>query len=130
MAPVTELVERYVRVQARVRDWIVVVPIWAWLVTLVLVSSAVRLELALRNPGPWVFQDELFYSELAKSVASGGFALREVPVAAVDLGPVYPLLIAPAYALFERVSDAYEAVRVINAFVMSLAAVPAYLLAR
>src|SRR5215207_1481688 len=130
IASVTELVERYVRVQARVRDWIAAVPIWFWLATLVLVSAAVRLELALGDPGPWIFSDELYYAELAKSGAAGGFALREVRVDILSLGPVYPLLIAPAYALFERIPDAYDAARAINAVVMSLAALPAYLLAR
>jgi hypothetical protein len=130
MPSVTELVERYVRVQARVRDWVAVVPIWFWLATLVLVSAAVRLELALSDPAPWIFSDELYYAELAKSSAAGQFALRDVPVDAVSLGPVYPLLIAPAYAFFERIPDAYDAARAINAVVMSLAALPAYLLAR
>jgi hypothetical protein len=130
MAPVTELVERYVRVQARVRDWVAAMPIWFWLATLVLVSAAVRLELALSDPGPWIFSDELYYAELAKSSAAGGFALREVSVDALSLGPVYPLLIAPAFAFFERIPDAYDAARAINAVVMSLAALPAYLLAR
>ena len=105
-------------------------PIWFWLVTLVLASAAVRLELALNDPGPWIFSDELYYAELAKSSASGGFALREVPVDGVSLGPVYPLLIAPAFALFERIPDAYDAARAINAVAMSLAVLPAYLLAR
>jgi hypothetical protein len=130
MASVTELVERYVRVQARVRDWVAAMPIWFWLATLVLASAAVRLELALGDPGPWIFSDELYYLELAKSSASGGFALREVPVDALSVGPVYPLLIAPAFAFFERIPDAYDAARAINAVVMSLAALPAYLLAR
>ena len=105
-------------------------PIWFWLATLVVVSAAVRLELALGDAGPWIFSDELYYAELAKSGAEGGFALREVPVDIVSLGPVYPLLIAPAFALFERIPDAYDATRAINAVVMSLTALPAYFLAR
>ena len=129
MAPVTELVERYVRVQARVRDWVAAMPIWFWLATVVVASAAVRLELALGDPGPWIFSDELYYAELAKSSTSG-FALREIPVDALSVGPVYPLLIAPAFAFFERIPDAYDAARAINAVVMSLAALPAYLLAR
>ena len=42
----------------------------------------------------------------------------------------YPLLISPVYALFESLPDAYAALKVLNAVLMSLAAVPAYLLAR
>jgi hypothetical protein len=43
---------------------------------------------------------------------------------------VYPLVISPAYAIFESLPDAYAAVKVINAAAMSLAEVPAFFLAR
>ena len=43
---------------------------------------------------------------------------------------LYPLLLAPAYLLFDSLPDAYAAARTINAVVMSLAAIPAYLIAR
>ena len=73
--------------------------------------------------------DELIYSELAKSLAdSGRFLIRGEATAAY--GIVYPALIAPAWALFESVPQAYAAAKAINALVMSLAAVPAYFLAR
>ncbi len=45
-------------------------------------------------------------------------------------GVLYPVLIAPAYALFDSLPDAYAAVKTINSLVMSLAAIPAYLIAR
>jgi hypothetical protein len=45
-------------------------------------------------------------------------------------GFVYPVLIAPAWALFTAPPDAYAAAKVINALLMSLAAVPAYFLSR
>jgi hypothetical protein len=73
--------------------------------------------------------DELIYSELARGLAEGdGWAIRGVPTAAY--GFVYPLLLAPAYALFDSLPDAYAAVKAINAALMSLAAIPAYFLAR
>ena len=73
--------------------------------------------------------DELIYSELARSIAdSGELLVREVP--ASGYGIVYPALISPAYAIFDRLTEAYAAVKTLNALVMSLAAVPAYLLAR
>ena len=73
--------------------------------------------------------DELIYSELAKSFASGGhFLLREH--ASAGYGLVYPVLIAPGWAIFKSVPDAYAMAKAINSVVMSLAAVPAYLLAR
>ena len=78
---------------------------------------------------PWIMVDELIYSELAKSLAdSGRFLIRGEATAAY--GIVYPALIAPAWALFESVPQAYAAAKAINALVMSLAAVPAYFLAR
>ena len=43
---------------------------------------------------------------------------------------LYPAVIAPAYALFENQAHAYAAAKAIGALVMSLAAVPTYLLAR
>lgn len=79
--------------------------------------------------GPWIMIDEIVYSELAKSFASTGhFAVRESPT--TGYGIVYPLLISPAYALFRSIPTVYAAIKVINSLLMSLAAVPAYLLAR
>ena len=45
-------------------------------------------------------------------------------------GVLYPVLISPAYALFDSLTDAYAAVKVINSLAMSLAAIPTYLIAR
>jgi hypothetical protein len=105
------------------------VPAWAWLAGIVLVSFAVRAWLARSMVAPFILVDELVYSELAKSLAASGERLvRGVP--AEGYGVVYPALIAPAYALFDEIPRVYTAVKTINAFVMSLAAIPAYLLAR
>jgi hypothetical protein len=106
------------------------VPVWAWLCFLLAVSIVIRIALALRDPAPWIFQDELLYSELAKSFGTTGhFAVRESPYDG-GFGIVYPLLISPAWALFLKVPTAYAAAKAINAVMMSLAAVPVYLLAR
>jgi hypothetical protein len=79
---------------------------------------------------PWIMVDELVYSELAKSfAASGHFEIRGA-AAGGSYGFVYPLLISPAYRLFDSVPDAYLAAKAINSVVMSIAAVPAYFLAR
>ena len=105
------------------------VPAWAWLVTIVLASFALRAWLAREMLGPFIMVDELIYSELGRSIASGdGFRVRDVPAGGFSL--VYPILISPAYALFDSLPDAYGAVKTLNALYMSLAAVPAYLLAR
>ena len=105
------------------------VPAWAWLAGIVTVSTLVRYVFGRGSVAPWIMVDELIYSELAKSLAdSGRFLVRGEATAAY--GIVYPALIAPAWALFESVPQAYAAAKAINAFVMSLAAVPAYFLAR
>ena len=72
--------------------------------------------------------DELIYSELAKSFAASAASSPRHSGAGYSV--VYPILICPAYALFDSLPDAYAAVKTINASFMSLAAVPAYLLAR
>ena len=106
------------------------IPAWAWLVAIVAVSAAVRYAFARRMVGPWIMVDELIYSELAKSFAeTGAFAIRDAP-AGGGYGVVYPILLSPAYALFDAVPTAYAAARAINSLAISLAAVPAYLIAR
>jgi hypothetical protein len=113
----------------RSSTWLRAVPAWAWLVAIVAGSTVFRALAARGMPGPFIFVDELIYSELAKSFASGGhFLVRGVPTS--GYGVVYPVLISPAYRLFDDLPVAYAAVKTINSLAMSLAAVPAYLLAR
>jgi hypothetical protein len=100
-----------------------------WLAFIVGFSTLVRGALAARVPSPWILPDEIVYSDLAKSIAGGHLpSVRGVPV--FGWGIVYPTLIAPAWAVLDDPVHAYHAALVISAFVMSLAAVPAYLLAR
>ena len=104
-------------------------PAWAWVSVIVVCSTAVRFAFARHVVGPWIMIDEIVYSELAKSfAATGAFAVRGVSTS--GYGVVYPVLISPAYALFRSIPAVYTAIKVINALLMSLAAVPAYLLAR
>ena len=115
---------------ARTRTWLAAVPAWLWLGAIILASAGIRLALAKPHPAPWVFPDELIYANLAESFAeTGRFALRESP-GLQGYGPGYPLLIAPAYFVFDSLAHAYAAAKAINAFVMSLAAIPVYLIAR
>jgi 4-amino-4-deoxy-L-arabinose transferase-like glycosyltransferase len=114
----------------RTRTRIASVPIWLWLSALVVVSAGIRLALAKSHPAPWIFGDELVYSNLAESVAgTGNFAFRDSP-GLHGYGPGYPLLISPAYAVFDDLAHAYAAAKAINALLMSLAAIPVYLIAR
>ena len=105
------------------------VPPGVWLAAIVLLSALLRIVLGRRLPAPWIMVDELIYSELAKGLAeSGSLLVRDLPSGGYP--PLYPLLISPAYRLFESIPDAYAAAKAINAVVMSLAAVPAYGIAR
>jgi Dolichyl-phosphate-mannose-protein mannosyltransferase len=115
--------------RTRALELVRAVPMWAWVAGLVVVSAGIRYALARRIVAPWIMVDELVYSELAKSFADAGrFLLRGEHTAAYGL--VYPALLSPAWALFERIPQAYAAAKAINSVVVSLAAVPAYLLAR
>ncbi len=105
------------------------VPAAVWVAGIVVVSVCVRVALARRIVAPWIMVDEIVYSELAKSFAAhADFLVRGVP--SRGYGVVYPVLIAPAWRLFGAIPSVYTAAKVINCVLMSLAAVPAYLLAR
>jgi hypothetical protein len=105
------------------------VPAWAWLAAIVGLSWLLRLWLVRGMAAPFVFVDEAIYTELARSLAdSGSFAVRETAVSGYSI--LYPALLAPVYAAFDNLVDAYAAAKATNAIVMSLAAIPTYLLAR
>ena len=111
--------------RARLAD----VPAWAWLAAIVGLSCALRLWLVRGMVAPFVFVDEAIYTELARSLAAGGgFSVRGLPVSGYSI--LYPALLAPAYGVFDSLVDAYQAAKATNAVVMSVAAIPAYLLAR
>ena len=106
------------------------IPTWALLGAIVAVSTVIRFVYARRDPAAWIFPDEGVYAELGKALAENGeFELRGNPGTG-GLGIVYPLLISPAFWLFDAVRDAHEAVKAINSLLMSLTAVPVYLIAR
>jgi hypothetical protein len=99
------------------------------LAAIVVIAASVHAVLGLMLPAPFVVPDELIYSELAKSLGSGNLpSLRGETY--FDLGVTYPLLIAPMWAVFEDVTTAYAAAKVLNAVMMSLTAIPAFFLAR
>jgi hypothetical protein len=76
---------------------------------------------------PWIFPDELLYSEVAKSLAAGDLpSVRGVT--SFDYGVLYPALIAPAW-LAADIETAYGVARWINAVLMAFTVVPVYLLA-
>jgi len=106
------------------------VPIPVWLGAIVVASTLFRFLLSLQVHAPWIFQDEAVYFELARNLAQHGhFAIRQAP-GTNGFGPLYPLLISPAWAIFSSPTHAYYAAKLIDATLMSLAAIPAYLIAR
>ena len=106
------------------------VPAWVLVAGLVALSVLVRYGLGRRVIAPWIFVDEIIYSDLAKGFASTGEFVIRGEQEGRGYGIVYPLLLSPAYALFDSLTTAYAAAKAINAALMSLAAVPVYLLAR
>jgi dolichyl-phosphate-mannose-protein mannosyltransferase len=115
------------RVEAR----LLAVPVGVWLTALVLASALARFVVALRSPAPWIFPDEWIYAELARNFGdSGHFLVWGTHWPVRTFGPLYPALISPAYRLTGSVEHAYMVVRAVNCVLMSLAAIPAYLLAR
>ena len=77
---------------------------------IVVASCALRVWLVRGMPAPFVFVDELIYSELARSFAdAGSFAVRGVPTSGYSI--LYPILLAPAYALFDALPSAYAAAK-------------------
>lgn len=97
----------------------------AFIVTL---SSLLQTLLAWRRPTPGYFPDEYMYAELGRSLLESGAPLvREESANFLPL--LYPLLTAPAW-LWDDVEQAYRTIQGFNAVTMSLAAIPAFLLAR
>jgi hypothetical protein len=96
---------------------------------LVVASAVVQAALAATIPAPWVFPDELVYWDMARDLAAGHApAVRGLDAA--GRGLVYPLVLTPAAWLFDDPERSYLAAKVLNAVVISLAALPAYGLAR
>lgn len=99
------------------------------LLLLVMGSTFVQAAWGSRASAPWIVPDEIAYTELARSIALGNLpAIRGVTT--FSWAPVYPLIISPAWLLSSDLENAYRVALTLNAFVMSLASVPAYLLAR
>ena len=95
---------------------------------IVALSSVFQTLLAWRRPTPGYFPDEYMYAELGRSLLESGSPLVRGE-SAHFLPLLYPLLTAPAW-LLDDVEQAYRAIQAVNAVSMSLAAIPAFLLAR
>jgi hypothetical protein len=101
---------------------------WGALATLVLLSTALRAWAALEVPVPWIAPDEMVYGLLGRDLwLHGSLAILGGPT------PYYSLL-TPVLAGFPLAAfglgTGYDVLHGLQPFVMSLAAVPAYLWAR
>jgi hypothetical protein len=85
-------------------------------------AAAQIVEMPLFNP------DELRYTIAARGLADGEWL--NLRGATYGYGAVYPLVLAPVLALAPTVTSAYPYVKLLDALLFALAAVPIYLLAR
>lgn len=101
---------------------------WAALVALVLLSTAFRAWAAVEVPVPWIAPDETVYGMLGRSLwLHGSLAILGGPTPYYSL--LTPLLAGFPLAAF-GLGTGYDLLQGLQAFVMSLAAVPVYLWAR
>ena len=97
---------------------------WAGLALVILIFYWV--EASLRKT-PWLFTDELEWSQLSRAIAGTGHAARRGEPHSFE--SLYSFLIAPAWWIHST-ATAYAAIKYLNAVVMCLTALPAYGLAR
>ncbi len=95
---------------------------------LVATSFGVRTALAWLRDTPTFFADEYIYAELARSLAESGRPLIRGASASFP-ALLQPLLTAPAW-LVDDVEVSFRLVQGLGALLMSLAAIPVFLLAR
>ena len=79
------------------------------------------------HASPWLFSDELEFSQLSRSIAETGHAARRGEPHYFDT--LYVYLLAPAWRL-GSVGDAYSVVKYIGVFTMTAVVFPTYFLAR
>ena len=103
-------------------------PTWFLLAGLVGLSTALRLWAALAIPSPWITPDEQTYAELGRSLYdSARYQVLGQPAGLLSL--IYPAVVGLPLALFGT-DTGYAVLKVVQALVMSLTAVPVYLWGR
>lgn len=94
-----------------------------------LVSFAIHAAFGTRVHGPTVFSDEMVYERLALSIGRDArLALFDNP--GLSYSPLYSFVISPIYALGASAPSAYTLLKIVNAFLISLAIFPTYKIAR
>jgi hypothetical protein len=99
------------------------------LIGIAVLSTALRIALVTRVQAPTVFNDELGYSKLAQSIGENG-KLALFDKQGVSYSPLYPLLLAPIYAVGASAPAAYDWIKIVNALLISLSIFPIYKIAR
>lgn len=89
--------------------------------------SAVYMFEAWRRVTPWLFGDELEFTQLSRAIAMTGHAAERGHPHSAD--SIYPYLTAPMW-LIHDVSAAYSAVKYVDVLIMAAVVFPTYFLAR
>jgi hypothetical protein len=76
---------------------------------------------------PWVFTDELEWTQISRAIEETGHSARRGEP--IYFKSLYAFVIAPFWAI-DSTATAYAAIKYANAVLMTLAAIPTYLLAR
>jgi hypothetical protein len=101
-----------------------------WMAAIVLLAAVVHIVwLSVWASAPTVFDDELGYQQLAKSLGETG-QLALFGKQGLSYSPLYPAVLAPFYALHLSATAAYRGILVVNCLLMALASVPLYRIAR
>jgi hypothetical protein len=79
--------------------------------------------------GPWVFDDELGYRELARSLATTGH-LALYGKRGLTYSPLYPMILSPLYRFHLSGTEVYQWAKVVNALLMASALFPIYKISR
>jgi hypothetical protein len=112
----------------RAAAWIASTPASVLLTLLIGASTAWRTWQGSRVVTPWVFSDEITYSQLGRSLyLTGHFLILGQPVGYLSL--LYPALIGLPLAIHD-VGVAYALLKTLQALFISLTAVPVYLWSR
>jgi hypothetical protein len=115
-------------------DWgalarLAAVPVWVWLGGIAAASFAGRLTAAAGRQTPDYLPDEYIYSSLARSFAEHGKPLIRGHVAHFP-ALLDPIVTAPVWLVAHNPETAFRLTQGLHALFVSLAVVPAYLIAR
>ena len=94
---------------------------------LIVVAAVARILMNRHVQAPWAMEDELQYSDLAKSFAAdGSYLFRDQPR---NILSIYPALISPAW-LASSMTTTYALAKTFNVVFMTLAAIPLWFWSR